>query len=148
MATYVNNVRVEGPTSASETCHEFVARWLIAMGKLRGVRAESVNAHRAPDAFFPGGSGLPARKGGRIEVARNSIIGFFEGGILQHSMIAVSPTTWVGSRNHYTFQQGGNRVVFYNVDQMQGGGGNPGWVGTDNIWQSATQYSVWFRAVT
>ena len=147
MATYINGTKVKSPTGPGELCHHFVALWLQAKGKLPGgTKPESINAHTAGNVFFPGGLGLPARRGGRIEVVRDSVIGFYEGGQLMHSMIAISPITWTGSRNENTFEAAGNRVVFHNVHEMT----NPGWLGPDHIWQSTmfrNGLSVWFRSI-
>ncbi len=58
----------------------------------------------------------PARVAGVNRVGPGDIIGFFDaGGVLIHTMIAETATTWVGSNNQGCFGPGTGRTTIQNV---------------------------------
>ena len=143
LGTYVPEL---GRGAAVEICHSFVYRWLIARGRITGnypdplIEMTTVQARRI---LFPT-KGQPARVAGNIRVTMGSIIGFWDaGGNLQHSMIAVSPTSWFGANNTGCFGVPGGRRRMNNVDLIVHGPDRPrhfGWIGAGNQWQA--QYAV------
>lgn len=105
-----------------EICHAFVYRWLIGRGRM--AIAPTVDPMTGP---FNGGAMGPVlwphgvarravRAGGVNAVRAGDIIGFFDtAGALAHSMIAETPTTWVGANNQGCFGTGTGRTRIQNV---------------------------------
>ncbi len=133
-----------------EICHTFVYRWLVARGRITGNYPNPLNQMmqvQAQQILFPI-KGQPARAGGVIQVTAGTIVGFWDfGGNLQHSMIAETPTTWIGTNNTGCFAVGGGRISIPNVDQIVQGNNSPvGWVGAGNVWQGLyAQFRVTYK---
>jgi len=128
-----------GANPNSEICHTFVYRWLVARGRITGNYPDpliNLPQQQAQQILFPV-RGQPARAGGAMQVTAGAIIGFWDGGgNLQHSMIAITPTTWFGANNTGCFGTGGGRLQINAVNTIVHGGGNHfGWIGPGNQWQ-------------
>ncbi|GAA0722846.1 hypothetical protein GCM10009430_25660 [Aquimarina litoralis] len=140
LSTYVPEL---GMSPDSEICHTFVYRWLIANGNFTGDYPDplqNISSVEAERFFFPD-MGLPARVGGEVQVRENSVIGFWDhGGVLQHTMLAITPTSWVGANNTGCFGVQGGRTQINDVDEfVNGPRSHFGWVGDDNGWQGQYQ---------
>ena len=134
---------VAGHPLDHEVCHSFVYRWLIGRGIFRGNYPDPLTeldnlSGRQLLWPTPGGA---ARHNGVIQVRAGHIVGFWDGPNLTHSMIAITATSWIGTRNQTTFGVQPGRQVIANVN-----GGFPGalipnphlrmgWVGNGNQWR-------------
>ena len=149
--THVLGTRVPAGTGASEICHHFVARWMQARGLIAAGVNTNVTQAAARALLFGPGRGQPARMGGAMLAQRCSIVGFWDdSGNLQHSMIAVASTNWIGANNTGCFGTPGGRHAIQGVDAWISGAGGQhfGWIGADNRWQGQyQQLYVTFRNV-
>jgi len=103
----------------AEICHAFVYRWLI------GCKLFSPTENTDPiDGPFNGTmkpilwpeGGKPVRVAGVNKVNAGDIVGFFDGnGAFVHSMVAETPTQWVGANNQGCFGTGTARTTIDNV---------------------------------
>lgn len=127
-----------GINPGNEICHDFVYRWLIASGRITGKYPDplkTLSPMVARQLLFPL-AGRPARANGIIKVTPGSIIGFWEGPCLMHSMIAVSPTSWIGANNTGCFGTSGGRIQVNNIDKIiRTKEYHWGWIGDGNDWQ-------------
>jgi hypothetical protein len=88
---------------------------------------------------FPGN---PARTNGIIHVRPGHIVGFWNGHDLTHSMIAVTPTSWIGANNTGCFGVSTGRLQIPDVNNLPANETirNPelklGWVGNGNEWRA------------
>jgi hypothetical protein len=104
----------------AEICHAFVYRWL--MGRQLMSPAEKPDPIDGPfngtvmkPILWPEG-GKPVRVAGVNKVNPGDIVGFFDGnGALVHSMVAKTPTQWVGANNQGCFGTGTARTTIDNV---------------------------------
>jgi hypothetical protein len=137
-------VPIPGNNPHNEICHTFVYRWLIGRGLITGNYPDplrELNTFTAPPILWPSPGGA-ARVNGGITVTPGQIVGFWNGHQLVHSMIAVTPTSWIGANNAGCFGVATGRVQIADVN-----GGFPGallpnpalrmgWVGNGNQWRA------------
>jgi hypothetical protein len=134
-----------GRSPHHEICHTFVYRWLIGRGLITGNYPDplqELNGDTALPILWPSPGG-PARVNGNITVLPGQIIGFWQGHRLVHSMVAETPTAWVGANNAGCFGVTTGRTRIANVNGGFPGAliANPalraGWVGNGNQWRTA-----------
>lgn len=108
----------------AEICHAFVYRWLIGRGILHPapitdpdpVNGPFNGAAMQPILWPPGIARQAVRVAGINRVSTGDIIGFFDAyGALAHSMVAETPTQWVGANNQGCFGTGTGRTTVANV---------------------------------
>jgi hypothetical protein len=106
-----------------EICHAFVYRWLLNSQKTLPELPGGVNKQTGPfngrvmkPILWPQG-GQPARVAGVNKVNAGDIVGFFDeqNGDLVHSMVAETPTQWVGANNTGCFGVPTGRTTIPNV---------------------------------
>ena len=143
MPTNIGGIRVPDTDGAEEVCHNFVIAVLKASGALGADTEDKPLPHNAQNILFPKGEAgyTPARINGNLTVQPGAVIGFWEGGHLQHTMYAETQSTWWGSRNLYTFGVNGSRLKFDNI------GSHANWVGTGNQWKGAYTASITWRLI-
>ncbi|WP_270937955.1 hypothetical protein [Falsiroseomonas oryzae] len=103
-----------------EICHAFVYRWLIGRGRMLAHATSDpmtgpFNGQVMRPILWPNG-GQPVRVAGVNRVSAGDIVGFFAAnGDLVHSMVAETPTQWVGANNQGCFGTGTGRTTVPNV---------------------------------
>jgi hypothetical protein len=104
----------------AEICHAFVYRWLIGRQKMSpDARSDPVtgpfNGAVMNPILWPAG-GQPVRVAGVNQVKAGDIVGFFAAnGDLVHSMVAETPTQWVGANNTGCFGVPTGRRTICNI---------------------------------
>jgi hypothetical protein len=108
------------PNPHAEICHGFAYNWLIARGRLQaqpGIHATGGPFHAgAMQPVLWAAPKQPVRVAGVNRVSAGDLIGFFDArGALVHTMIAETPTTWVGANNQGCFGTGTGRTTIANI---------------------------------
>jgi hypothetical protein len=130
-----------------ETCHQFVFRWCVAKGYIAMANPANPAMPGSPQMFRQvlfTIKGAPARVGSAMMVRTGMILGFWNGADLMHSMIALSPTKWIGANNVGCFGTSGRltRQSIKNIHRIvipppyPPPNGSLGWWGDGNDWLS------------
>ena len=158
--TYVLGTQIpDAPVPHVEICHTFVYRWLIASGIYSGNYSPSfpnpqeceLNGATAKPLLFPVISGHDARRIhptppwvktkpryylNGVKVERGSIVGFWNGANLSHSMIAITPSSWIGVNNQGCFGVGMGRKTVNDVPHFSVRTHRCGWLDSGNVWMT------------